>query len=229
MFVVSEAWEAAYPGAAVGILTMRGVANPEHDAALDRRKSELEQELRARFGGYDRAALRALPILEAYHSYYKGFKKTYHVQLQLESVALKGKSIPGGAALVEAMFMAELEHLLLTAGHDWAVVEAPVIVKIACGTERYLRLNGQEQTLKAGDMYIADTQGVLSSVLYGPDQRTRITSGTREALFTTYAPPGIGAGEVLRHLETLSAYARLISPGAEVAALEVFEAAPGRA
>jgi DNA/RNA-binding domain of Phe-tRNA-synthetase-like protein len=225
MFVVSEAWRAAYPGAAVGILAMRGVANPERDEALDRRKAELEQELGARFAGYDRAALRALPILEAYHVYYKGFKKTYHVQLQLESVALKGKPIPGGAALVEAMFMAELEHLLLTAGHDLAIVDAPVTVEVAGGTEHYLRLNGQEQTLKAGDMYIADARGVLSSVLYGPDQRTRITPGTREVLFTTYAPPGIGAGDVHRHLETLCTYVRLITPAAEVATLEVFEAA----
>jgi DNA/RNA-binding domain of Phe-tRNA-synthetase-like protein len=225
MFVVSESWRMAYPGAAVGILAMHGVANPARDEALDRRKAALEQELRARFGGYDRAALRALPVLEAYHAYYKQFKKTYHVQLQLESVTLKGKSIPGGAALVEAMFMAELEHLLLTAGHDLAVVEAPVTVEVAGGAEQYLRLNGQEQTLKAGDMYIADAQGVLSSVLYGPDQRTRIMSETREVLFTTYAPPGIGAGEVHRHLETLRAYVRLIAPGAEVATLEVFEAA----
>jgi DNA/RNA-binding domain of Phe-tRNA-synthetase-like protein len=225
MFVVSEVWRAAYPGAAVGILAMRGVANPEQYEALDRRKAELEQELRARFGGYDRSALRDLPVLQAYHAYYKGFKKTYHVQLQLESVTLKGKSIPGGAALVEAMFMAELEHLLLTAGHDLAVVETPVGVEVASGTEAYLRLNGQEQTLKAGDMYIADARGVLSSILYGPDYRTRITPETRQVLFTTYAPPGIEAGEVQRHLETLRDYVRLIAPGAEVGALEVFEAA----
>jgi DNA/RNA-binding domain of Phe-tRNA-synthetase-like protein len=229
MFVISEAWRAAYPGAAVGILAMRGVANPPHHEALDQRKAALEQELRARFAGYDRASLRTLPVLEAYHAYYKRFKKTYHVQLQLESVTLKGKSIPGGAALVEAMFMAELKHLLLTAGHDMAVVEAPVAVKVADGTEQYLRLNRQEQTLKAGDMYIADAQGVLSSILYGPDYRTRITPETRQVLFTTYAPSGIGAGDVHRHLETLHTYVQLISPGAEVATLEVFEAAPGRA
>ena len=46
--------------------------------------------------------------IPAYNACYKGFKKTYHVQLQLESVALKGRSIPRVAALMEAMFMAEL-------------------------------------------------------------------------------------------------------------------------
>jgi hypothetical protein len=42
-------------------------------------------------------------------------KKTYHIALQLEPVVLKGKSLPNVAALVEAMFTAELGDLLLTA------------------------------------------------------------------------------------------------------------------
>ena len=45
----------------------------------------------------------------------KHLKKTYHVQHQLESVVLKGKSLPNVAALVAAMFMAERDDLLLTA------------------------------------------------------------------------------------------------------------------
>jgi len=37
------------------------------------------------------------PILKAYQEYYRRFKKTYHVQLQLESLLFKGKSIPSVA------------------------------------------------------------------------------------------------------------------------------------
>ena len=62
--------EAAYPGAAVGILAMRDVANPARNAALDKRKEELENQLRSQFSDYDRAALKALPPLEAYSAYY---------------------------------------------------------------------------------------------------------------------------------------------------------------
>jgi hypothetical protein len=47
-------------------------------------------------------------------------------QSELESVARKGKSIPSRAALVEAMFIAELENLILTAGNDLDVVVPPV-------------------------------------------------------------------------------------------------------
>jgi len=221
MFTVSDEWKAAYPGAAVGVLVIRNAENPEHLDALDQRKEELERQIRARWAGKDKAALRAIPTLRAYAAYYQRFDKTYHVQLQLESVALKGKSIPRVAALVEAMFMAELKNLLLTAGHDLQAIEGVVRLDVASGNERYVMLNGQVQTLKPGDMYMRDAQSVISSVLYGPDQRTRITPATRHALFTVYAPPGIGAEAVRAHLEDIRDNVLLISAQAEAQSLEV--------
>ena len=222
MFIVSEAWKTAYPGAAVGVLVMRNVVNPEIHAALDKRKEELDGQLRVRFSGYDRAALKALPTIQAYNDYYKRYKKTYHVQLQLESVVFKGKSIPRVAALVEAMFMAELKNLLLTAGHDLEAVQMPVKIDVAEGSERYVRLNGQEQALKPGDMTIADAEDVISCVLYGPDRRTRITPETRQVLFTVYAPPGIGEQAVHDHLQDIQANVLLVAPKADVELLEVY-------
>jgi DNA/RNA-binding domain of Phe-tRNA-synthetase-like protein len=221
-FIISDAWKEAYPQAAIGVLALRGVANPERHAALDQRKEELEDQLRARFAGHDRAALKALPILQAYNTYYKQFRKTYHVQLQLESVVFSCKSIPRVAALVEAMFMAELEDLLLTAGHDLESLQPPIGVYVADGSERYTRINGQEQTLKVGDMFIADAQGVISSVLYGPDQRTRITPRTRQALFTAYGPAGIEARVVHQHLNRILANIQLFAPDAVVESLNVY-------
>ena len=224
MFIVSEAWKIAYPEAAVGILAMHNVANPDHHRALETRKAELENQVRARFAGQDKTALKALPTIQAYSAYYKRFKKTYHVLLQLESVALKGKSIPRVAALVEAMFMAELQNLLLTAGHDLEAVQTPARLDVSKGSERYTRINGQEQVLKPGDMMIADAQGVISSVLYGPDRRTQITSDTRQVLFTVYAPAGIEKQAVRQHLHDIQANVVLIAPEAEVTSLEVYGA-----
>jgi len=185
-------------------------------------KEELENQLRARFSDYDRAALKALPTIQAYNDYYKRYKKTYHVQIQLESVVFKGKAIPRVAALVEVMFVAELKNLLLTAGHDLGAIQMPVKIDVAEGSERYIRLNGQEQELKPGDMMIVDAEGVISCVLYGPDRRTRITPETRQALFTVYAPPGIGEQAVHDHLQDIQANVLLVAPQADVELLEVY-------
>lgn len=222
MFAVSEPWEKAYPGAAVGILAKLDVANPQQHNALDKQKKQLEDLLRSRYSDHDRATLRTLPVIQAYNTYYKRFKKTYHVLLQLESIVFKGKSIPRVAPLVEAMFMAELKNLLLTAGHDLEALQPPVKIDVAEGSERYVRINGREQQLKPDDMIIADARGIISSVVYGPDQRTRITSETRRAFFTVYAPPGIGDQTVHEHLQDIKEYVLLVAPESEVALLKVY-------
>jgi DNA/RNA-binding domain of Phe-tRNA-synthetase-like protein len=224
MFTVAEAFKAAYPTALAGVLAMRNVSNPDSCPELDSRKEDLERDLRARFAGQDAAVLKSLPPVQAYNAFYKHFGKTYHVQLQLESVALKGKSIPRVAALVEAMFVAELKNLLLTAGHDLDAVQTPVTLGVADGSQMFTMLNGREQLLKAGDMMISDGQGVISSVLYGPDQRTRIVSATRRVLFTVYAPAGIGEPMLRQHLQDIQSNVRLIAPEAETELLEVYGA-----
>src|SRR5512134_3202057 len=150
MFAITSAWRSAYPTAHAGVLVLRSVANPARHPGLQSRKAELEQQLRAEFSGQDRATIASHPVLRAYSDYYRRFKKTYHIQLQLESIVLKGKSIPSVAALVESMFMAEMQDLLLTAGHDLDVVQLPLVLDVAKGTEKYILLRGDEQILKSG-------------------------------------------------------------------------------
>ena len=220
----TERWRETYPGAMVGVLGIRGLANPDRDAALDHHATLVCDRLRARFAGADRVRLLAMPTLQAYAAYYKRFGKSYHVQLQLESVLFKGKSITGPSAIVQAMFLAELENQILTAGHDLGGVRGGIIIDVSLGSERYTTMSGVEQGLKAGDMYLRDEQDILSSIIHGPDRRTRITPETTGVLLTAYAPPGISKGELEAHLSALEANTRLVSPLAEVETREVLEA-----
>jgi DNA/RNA-binding domain of Phe-tRNA-synthetase-like protein len=201
---------------------MRDVANPAQHAGLDERTHQLETQLRSRFAGHSRAQLKEIATLQAYAAYYERFKKSYHVQLQLESVTLKGKSIPRPGVLVQAMFMAELQDMLLTAGHDLQSLQLPVTLNVATGDEHYVLLTGQEQPTKAGDMLMSDGLGVISSVLYGPDQRTRITPATQHVLFAVYAPAGIGEDEVRQHLLGIQANVSLVAPQASTELLAVY-------
>ncbi len=222
MLEAASAWKSAYPGSSVGVLAMNGVANPQEHPQLDKKKEDLEDALRAQFSSYDRASLKAIPVLASYAAYYKRFNKTYHVQHQLESLVFKNRHIPRVAALVEAMFMAELKNLLLTAGHELNAIEPPLRIDVAEGAESYIRLNGDEQALKAGDMMIADANGIVSCIIYGPDRRTRIRPETERVVFTVYAPPGIEERDVRRHLEDIRENVTVIGPGASVELLEVF-------
>ena len=218
---VSDAWCSAYPGAAVGILALSGVTNSHGHDALDRRKAVLVEQLRSEYGSLDRSEIKALPVIQAYGAYYRQFRKTYHVLLQLESVVHKGKDVPSVTVLVCAMFMAELKNHLLTAGHDVACVEPPICLGIGNGETRYTNLAGQENAVREGDMVILDARGVLSSIVHGSDRRTCITPSTRQVLYTTYAPPGIGGQVVARHMDDIVDHVRLVSPTAELETQEV--------
>lgn len=222
MFEVSKVWKFTYPGAHAGVLVMRDVVNPTSHAGLEHHKEALVEDLRAHYGGLDRGQLETIPILQVYDAYYKRFKKTYHVQLQLESIVFKGKTIPSVAALVEAMFMAEVKNMLLTAGHDFDALQLPIRLDVTKGDEIYTLMRGQPQQVKAGDMMIVDGKGIISNIIYGPDQRTQIQPGTRNVTYTVYAPGGISEQAVTEHLQDIERYVRLFSPDARTEMLQVF-------
>lgn len=223
MLIISDEVKKVYPEALMGILVMKNVCNPKKHKELDRCKLELENNLRKNFTGLDRADLKNMEPFKTYNNYYKKFKKTYHVLLQLESIVFKNKSIPKVASLVEAMFMAEMKNLLLTAGHDLDAIDLPIKLDVSSGEEKYIQLNGQEKDLIHNDMMVSDLQGITSSIIYGPDKRTQIKSDTRNVLFVIYAPPGIEKSKVFQHLQDIQKYVHIITPKSEVELQKVYE------
>jgi DNA/RNA-binding domain of Phe-tRNA-synthetase-like protein len=220
----SAAWMAAYPGACVGALWMTGVRNPESDAALDSLLDETAAGVRDRYAGLTRSDLLALPEFAAYAAYYRRFDKTYHVLLQLESVAFKGKALRARGSLVAAMFRAEIETGLLTAGHDADQLVDGLTVDLASSGDSYTGIGGRAVEGAPGDMCIRDGAGIVSSIVYGPDDRTRLRAETKAAVFTTYAPAGIGPDAVTRHLDKIAAGVRVAAPDSIVEALEIRQA-----
>jgi DNA/RNA-binding domain of Phe-tRNA-synthetase-like protein len=213
LVAATDAWRVSFPGAVVGALAMRGVRNPDRSAALEVEKRKLEERLRAAAAtaSDDPGSQR---VLDAYADYYRSRGRTYLVKAQWESVAREGKPIPSRAALVEAMFMAELENLILTAGHDLDAVAPPLCVDVTAEEDRYVLLNGTEAVLAAGDMTMRDSAGIIASVLRGPDLRTRMTPETRSVVFVAYAPAGVREDAVRDHLERIRANVQLVTPTA---------------
>ncbi|MBN2148431.1 MAG: hypothetical protein JW726_13670 [Anaerolineales bacterium] len=204
----TQEWRLAYPGAHIGLLEISGVDNSRTCAALDAEKCRVEQQLCQHYGGFTRSDFLALPIMKAYERYYKKFDKTYHVLLQVESVALKGKSLPEVSMLVDANFTAELETMVLTAGHDVARLQPPVWMDLSREGDFMVRMNGAPKQLRAGDMAMRDASGVVCTVIYGQDHISLITRQTSHVLYVSYAPAGVEAEQVAQHLENVEANVR---------------------
>jgi DNA/RNA-binding domain of Phe-tRNA-synthetase-like protein len=215
-FEATDHWRERCPGAVVACMVVSGVENPARSTALEARLATIEQDLRDRHAGLDRAALRARAPFDAYDRYYKRFGQNYHVLHQVESVALKDKHIPRRAALVEAAFAEELHSGLLTAMHDADVIGPVITADAALGDESVTLYNGSSVTLKPGDMYMRDDRGILTTVIQGPAAYGLVQLSTTRVAVCVYAPDGIGAEPVARHLEAIAGNMRLVSPRAAV-------------
>ena len=222
MFTISERWKNAYPNAAVAMLVVRRVENVREHRALQERKRALEEDLLTRFA--DPEDIKADPVIQAYTAYYKRFEKTYHIAGQLKTAVVKQRPLPTVSGLVDVMFMAEMNNLLLTAGHDLTRVVLPVTLDAATGEESYTKFNQEDQMAKAGDMMTVDRVGILSSVIHGPDYRSRISPDTHDALYVTYAPDGITREQLLGHVRDMRDSIRLFSPSVRVEPVRVLTA-----
>ena len=212
----TDEWRAAHPGGAVGLLELTGVENTGTSSQLNDRKRKTEALLRTRYKGFTRQDFLALPVMSAYQQYYKRFSKTYHVQLQVESIVLKGKNLPDVSPMVDSNFIAEVETLVLTAGHDVSRLLRPIILDVSREGDQIVQLNGSSKTIRAGDMVMRDADGVSCSILYGQDNRSPISPQTTHVLYVAYAPAGVPAGAIETQFQRIEEYIRLFSPNAVV-------------
>jgi len=212
----TDGWRNAHPGATIGLLEISGVENTDSSSRLDERKRDTEARLKERYQGFTRQDFLALPVMLAYATYYKRFNKTYHVQLQVESIVLKGKHLPAVSPLVDANFTAEVETFILTAGHDVTQLHGAISIDVSREGEYMTQMNGAYKAIRAGDMVMRDTDGISCSIIYGQDNRSLISRETSHVLYVAYAPAGVPAARVDTQLRKIEENIRLFSQTAVV-------------
>ncbi len=198
---LTPAFYSAYPKGIFGVLIARGCANRPQTLSIAADKRAVEGRLRERFPG---ETIDDHPVARAYAQYFRRYGGRYPVVHQAKTV-LAGRTIESTSALVEAMFTTELDSLVLTSGHDLGALRLPLAVDVSVAGDVYTTLSGKDRVLKAGDMIVRDAEGIIASVAYGPDDRTRLRPDTDAALFGAWCPVGIAPTIVEAHLEKLVA------------------------
>jgi DNA/RNA-binding domain of Phe-tRNA-synthetase-like protein len=216
--LLTPAFYTAYPDGIFGLLIVRGCPNRPRALAIAPEERAVEARLRGQFPG---ETIEAHPIARAYAQYFRRYGGRYPVVHQAKTV-LAGRPIESTSALVEAMFTAELDSLILTSGHDLQALRGPLTVDVAVAGDAYTKLSGKDQMLKAGDMVVRDAQGIIASVVHGPDARTRLHLETNAALFGAWCPVGIPPSIAEAHLAKLAALIRQEWPEAAVEASAVW-------
>ncbi len=220
MFTLQSNVSDTYAGTQIGILRMKNVAPNRtlSEAVID----DGLQAIQSRYGRMDRKALKETHPIQAYVAYYKKFGYSYPVLAQLESFLKGQKVLHGESGLLQAMFLTELESMLLIAGHDAVQLTLPLQMQIATGNEAYQSISGRDVTAVPNDLLVRDGKGIISSILRGPNYPSRITDATADVLFTIYAPPGIETAYIETHLRKLEGRIKTFSPSSGTDVLQVF-------
>lgn len=140
------------------------------------------QALKERFTDYDRKAVFGENV---YFRFFKKFKKTYPVLMQLESILLKGRPFPDANPITAIPFLAELETQHLLGAHDVEQVQGGV--QLFAGTEKapLPGMRGEEVHTYPGDFCGRDDGGIIFSMIAGADDRTCV----RESSTHVFYPP----------------------------------------
>ncbi|MEM2876262.1 MAG: phenylalanine--tRNA ligase beta subunit-related protein [Candidatus Bathyarchaeia archaeon] len=195
----------SFPDVKVAVLEARDIVNKGFDPRLEDEKRRLETYVRVNYRD-----VKNLEVIKKYDKFFRKYGKVYPIRYQIESI-LGGRRIPSRSTVVEAVFMAELKNMFLTACHDLDTIKGNLETKLTDGTATYVKINKVAQRLKPGDIVTTDSVGIISSVLYGPDYRTRITANTRNILLFSYFPYGEDDVNIKRHFNDMMENIKLSS------------------
>lgn len=222
MITISSKAKAMYPDLCIGALLIKNINNSYLNSEMYNASRALEKDLRMQYGSLTRKELNNTEVLSGYFSYCKKFTKTYHVLLQLESIIFKDKQIPSVSPLVQSMFMGELKNHFLSSVHDYAFVEEPLHLDLSNGEEAFTYFNGEKRILKKEDLYIKDNKDIISAILYGMDEKTKVTEKTTEALYTVYVPFKIEGKKILLHLEDMAKFVKTNDSNVTIEELKIY-------
>ena len=211
----SDQWHTTFPNAHIGYLIVKGVDNQKRPSSLDQHKIDVVTAVREKFAGQERADLIQHPILKAYRTYYKKFNKTYHVQLQLESILHKGRNLPNVNPLVDSAFAVEVETLVLTASHDIDKLNGPILFDATEKGEPFTQMGNREQTLKANDMVMRDRNQPACTIIYGQDNISPISPNTQNGIYVAYCPAGVPKSAIETHFEAIQQNILKFQPDAQ--------------
>lgn len=207
---ISKNLDQDFPELKIAALTVKNIKYHGKHSKFDEEKRIIEEYIRENYQN-----VKNLEVIKSYNKFFNKFGKIYPIQYQIKSI-LDGKGLPSTVKVVEAMFMSELKSMFLTAGHDEDQVEGDLIVKLTLGGEQYNKINQRDQSLKVGDIVCEDESGIISSILYGPDYRTKITENTQNCLFFSYFPYGENDDAIRSHFDAILKYIKLVCDSASL-------------
>jgi len=198
----------------VGILEVRYPDMSEWDiSAFEQMRDAELDELRREGEQYDRETwFRQDP----YFRYFRKFKKTYPIMMQVESFLLKGRPFPEGRYINAVAFLTELRTRGLMGTHDAEQVKGDILFYQETEKASFLSIHGGEAHSYPGDITGKDDEGIIISMIAGADSRTCLSENSRHVLYLAFGTPGMTTAALDDYLDHAAGYAKTLAPSAEI-------------
>ena len=196
----------------VAVLEVKYPDSSEWNAAAFEQLRDRELEAIKKEGGdYDRETwFRQDP----YFRYFRKFKKTYPVMMQVESFLLKGRPFPEGRYINAVAFLTELKTRILMGTHDADRVEGDIVIYTETEKVPFPSIHGSEGHSYPGDTTGRDDGGVIISMIAGADSRTCLQDDSTHVLYLAFGTPSTSAEVLDECLDQAEQYVKTLAPNA---------------
>lgn len=197
----------------LGILEVWYPDSSEWDiAAFDALKERELEAIRVEGAEYDRETWFRQ---EPYFRYFRKFKKTSPVMMQVESFLLKGRPFPEGKYVNSVAFLTELKTRCLLGSHDADKIEGELVIYQETEKTDFPSIHGGVAHSYPGDITCRDDESIVVSMIAGADARTCLNDDSRHVLYFAFGTPGMAADVLEGYLRQVEAYVRVLAPAAE--------------
>ena len=180
-------------------------------AAFEQLRDRELDVLRKKGENYDRETwFRQDP----YFRYFRKFKKTYPVMMQVESFLLKGRPFPEGRYINAVAFLTELKTRILMGTHDAERVEGDIVIYTETDKVPFPSIHGSEGHSYPGDTTGRDDAGVIISMIAGADSRTCLQEDSKHVLYLAFGTPSTSPEVLDECLDQAEKYVKTLAPNA---------------
>ena len=151
---------------------------------------------------------------DPYFRYFRKFKKTYPVMMQVESFLLKGRPFPEGRYINAVAFLTELKTRILMGTHDAERVDGDIVIYTETEKVPFPSIHGSEGHSYPGDTTGRDDAGVIISMIAGADSRTCLHEDSTHVLYLAFGTPGTSAEVLDECLDQAEEYVKTLAPNA---------------
>ena len=151
---------------------------------------------------------------EPYFRYFRKFKKTSPVMMQVESFLLKGRPFPEGRFTNAVAFLTELKTRCLLGSHDADMIEGDLVFYNDTAKTTFPSIHGGEAHSYPGDITCRDDISVVVSMIAGADARTCLNEDSRHVMYFAFGTPGMEEETLKGYLGQVEEYVKVLAPSA---------------